>query len=127
MAIRRPLRQPTRSPVTSTAMASADARDGKFRRIVFTINNYTPTEYQLVTTWKPQWLIVAKEVSASGTPHLQGAAILGKQMRAAGIVTIPGMARAHIEPMRSQPLNSKLYCSKGEQSKEEWDELHIGS
>lgn len=83
-----------------------------YRRIVFTINNWTPQEWASLTSWKPTWLVIGKEVGDEGTPHLQGASILGKQMTLAALKKIPGMERAHIEAMRGTPEHNLNYCTK---------------
>lgn len=97
----------------------ARARNGdRLSRFVFTVNNYTDEEHRwLTTTWpasatKPSWLIVGKEVGENGTPHLQGACILGGQKAFSVIKTWPGFRRAHLEKMHGKPEDSKLYCSK---------------
>jgi len=84
----------------------------RYRRIVFTINNWTAQEYADICKWTPTWLVVGKEVGEEGTPHLQGAAILGKQMTMSGLKKIPGMTRAHIEPMMGTPESNFNYCTK---------------
>lgn len=49
-------------------------KSGILRRIVFTLNNYTPEEYEhlceIARTTK--WFIMGMEVGENGTPHLQG-------------------------------------------------------
>jgi len=84
----------------------------RYRRIVFTVNNYTAAEYASLCAWTPTWLVIGKEKGEQGTPHLQGAAILGQQMYLAAIKKIPGLERARIEPMRGSPEHSLAYCSK---------------
>lgn len=84
----------------------------RYSRIVFTLNNWTALEYSSLTQWTPTWLVIGKEVGEDGTPHLQGAAILGKQMTLAGLKKIPGLARAHIEPMMGTPQHNLVYCTK---------------
>jgi len=88
----------------------------QYRRICFTLNNWTLAEYASLIQWTPTWLIIGKEVGEDGTPHLQGAAILGKQMDLSSIKKIPGMARTHIEPMMGTPEHSYVYCSKQDQA-----------
>jgi len=84
----------------------------RYRRICFTVNNWTAQEYASLLLWKPTWLVIGKEVGEGATPHLQGAAILGTQMSLSTIKKIPGLARAHIEPMMGTPQDSLVYCSK---------------
>lgn len=87
-------------------------RRTRYRRIVFTVNNYTEAEYAALRAWTPTWLVIGREKGEQGTPHLQGAAILGKQMDLSTLKKIPGLARAHIEQMRGSPEHSLTYCSK---------------
>lgn len=84
----------------------------RYRRIVFTVNNYTDEEYQTLLNWQPTWLVLGREKGAEGTPHIQGAAILGSQMSLAALKKVPGLARAHIETMYGSPEQSLAYCTK---------------
>jgi len=59
-----------------------------------------------------KWFVLGKEVGENGTPHIQGAAVLGKQTAFSTIKKIPGMVRAHIEVMHGTPHDSLVYCSK---------------
>lgn len=98
--------------------ATGDTPDGlfkpqkRFRRFTFTINNYADWELAAIKTIECTWLIVGREKAASGTPHLQGACILGSQEYLNTIKLLPGMRRAHIEPMRGTPEQNYLYCTK---------------
>jgi len=93
-----------------------NTRQHRYRRVVFTLNNWTSTEYASLVQWKPTWLVVGKEVGEDGTPHLQGAAILGSQMTMTQLKKLPGLARAHFEPMMGTPQHSLTYCSKQDQA-----------
>lgn len=87
----------------------------RWSRFVFTLNNYTEAEYNdLVETSKQtKWWIMGKEVApATGTPHLQGACVIGKQVALSSLKKWPGLARAHIEEMKGSPKDSHTYCSK---------------
>lgn len=113
----------TSSSMSSTRAALAPVRNQsglRLRRFVFTLNNYTPDEYKWLTEvfpkWNPSWLIVAKEVGESGTLHLQGACILGKQVGFSTLKMWPGFRRAHVETMRGLPSASLAYCSKQDQN-----------
>ena len=50
------------------------ADDAKFRTWVFTVNNWTDDDVTKVMAMSEvaKYMIVAKEVGASGTPHLHG-------------------------------------------------------
>lgn len=84
----------------------------RYRRIVFTLNNYTDEEYQTLLNWQPTWLVLGREKGAEGTPHIQGAALLGQQMTLPQLKKVPGLARAHIETMYGTPEQSLAYCTK---------------
>lgn len=95
--------------------AQRDRAGGRVRRIVFTLNNYTDAEYQwFKTDFAPtvKWIIIGRETGENGTPHLQGACILGTQMSFSKMKTLLGFKRAHIESMRGTPEDSRAYCSK---------------
>lgn len=88
----------------------------RIRRFVFTLNNWTQIEYDWLTKeFAPttRWFIVAKETGAlNGTPHLQGACILGTQMRFSQLKTLTGFQRAYLHTMDGKPEHSLAYCSK---------------
>lgn len=85
----------------------------RYRRICFTLNNWTPLEYQLITEMKCTWMIVGKEIGEEdNTPHLQGAIIFGVQMEHNAIKKLAGFNRAHFESMIGTPEHSIVYCTK---------------
>lgn len=87
----------------------------RYRRFVFTLNNYTQEEYSwIIESFAPsiQWIIVAKETGTNGTPHLQGACVIGKQLTLSYLKTSVGFKRAHLEPMHGKPQDSLAYCTK---------------
>jgi len=87
-------------------------RGTRFRRFVFTLNNYTAAEYNDVIAMPCNWMIVGRETGEGGTPHLQGACLLSQQMSLSAIKRTRGFSRAHIEQMRGSPADNKEYCSK---------------
>lgn len=91
---------------------TAGGHGRRLSRFVFTLNNWTQQEYDDVCAIEVRWLVVAKETGDEGTPHLQGACVIGKQMAFTTLKKIPGFARAHIEAMRGKPEHSLAYCSK---------------
>ena len=105
-----------RSSVTTRNQRSeSTSSQTRLRRFVFTLNNYTLDEYNwLTTTWAGQvtWLVIGKETSSTGTQHLQGACVIGKQMAFSTLKKLPGFARSHIEPMYGTPQCSLVYCTK---------------
>ena len=87
----------------------------RWSRFVFTLNNYTDLEYTQLkeSSITTKWFIMGKEVApATGTPHLQGACVIGKQLALSTIKKWPGMERAHLEEMKGSPVDSHKYCSK---------------
>jgi len=87
----------------------------RYRRIVFTLNNWTPTEYKWLTEdfkTRCRWIVIGKEHEDDGTPHLQGAAIFNVQYRWKTIKEWYSMRRAHFEGMNGTPQQSLVYCSK---------------
>lgn len=83
------------------------------KRWVFTLNNYTAAEYDLLVLAgaRCEYLILGKEVSASGTPHLQGFAIFSANNRLAAVKTKLGV-RCHVEVARGTSLQASTYCQK---------------
>jgi len=84
-------------------------------RFVFTLNNWTQEEYKYLTEeFAPtvKCIIIGKEVGANGTPHLQGACILGTRMAFSKLKTLIGFKRAHIEWMHGNWTSNTAYCSK---------------
>jgi len=57
-------------------------------------------------------MVVGKEISESGTPHLQGAALFDTQITLYKFKQLLGWKRMHIESMRGTPQQSLDYCSK---------------
>jgi len=55
----------------------------RYTRFIFTVNNWKQEEWDWLTEVLPplcKWIMIAKETCpTTGTPHLQGAAILNKQ------------------------------------------------
>jgi len=86
----------------------------RLRNFVFTINNYTEDDWNWFQTnhGNPTYLIVAKEVGEQGTPHLQGAMCLGRQVAFSTVKKWGPFQRSHIEPMRGTPEDSQRYCRK---------------
>jgi len=107
---------------TGNRLCTLNERDGairrgtvqpiRLRRFVFTLNNPTEEEYDDLTSKDVTWMVIGKETGENGTPHLQGACILGTQMRFSTLKTWIGLRRAHIEPMYGKPSDSLAYCSK---------------
>jgi len=83
----------------------------RFRRIVFTLNNWTAQEYNHLCSLDFTWLIIGKEVGEEGTPHLQGAAVLGTQMDFGPLKKKLG-PRVSFRSMSGSIQQNIVYCSK---------------
>lgn len=86
----------------------------RVRSFVFTLNNWTEEEYSAILTWgrTMRWFICGKEVGENGTPHLQGACVIGGQKELSTISKLAGLQRAHIEPMQGSAYQNYKYCGK---------------
>lgn len=89
------------------------------RRYCFTLNNFTQDEYQLlldkITNTMAdtvRYAIVGKEVSESGTPHLQGFISLSKKLRLKQLKREYLGNRVHAEPAKGTDKDNQVYCSK---------------
>ena len=79
----------------------------KFRTFVFTFNNYPDTS--LVDTLECKYMLYGKEISSSGTPHLQGFVVFMSPRSVSGVIkALPG---CHVEPCKA-PVEAQAYCKK---------------
>jgi len=83
----------------------------RFRRICFTLNNYSETEY-LESQKLSDLMIIGKEVGEHGTPHLQGYCEFKNQKTLEQIKKY--IPRAHIEKAKGKRDENIVYCSKGQ-------------
>lgn len=83
----------------------------KSRGYVFTLNNYSDADYNAVVALECSYLVVGKEVGASGTPHLQGY-VYYKNARSLSSVA-KSIRGAHIEAAKGTGPENRAYCSKG--------------
>jgi len=84
----------------------------RLSRFVFTLNNYTKKELTSIKAFPCKWMIVGKEVSTTGTPHLQGACVIGGQKEYSTVKKYYGFKRAAVFTMKGTPSDSLAYCSK---------------
>jgi len=91
-------------------------RPARVRSFVFTVNNYTDEEVKLIAaTSDVKWLIAGREICpTTGTPHLQGACCIGRQVPFSQLSTWPGFKRAFLQRMNGKPYDSFVYCSKSD-------------
>lgn len=92
-------------------MATQSYLMARRRSYVFTLNNYTEQQFADVCACEATYIVVGKEVGASGTPHLQGY-IHWRSVKSLEQCAriIPG---AHFEVAKGDSLQNYTYCSKG--------------
>nr|WPR18665.1 MAG: replication polyprotein [Chemarfal virus 53] len=77
----------------------------------FTLNNYSEEEYQRCIDVMCQYIIVGKEVGASGTPHLQGYIHYSTSVPMSRVKKDLSQ-RAHVEKRFGSVLQAVEYCKK---------------
>lgn len=76
---------------------------------VFTINNYTETEYERVKLWDVKRLAMGKEVAPeTGTPHLQGYVTFPRAMRLAALKKLAPTAHWEVAKVLDWNYSLKL-------------------
>lgn len=82
------------------------------RNYVFTLNNYEEIEVLFIKSLRPiRYIGFGKEISNSGTPHLQGMVCFNSaKTLPQAIKLLP--SRAHVEIMRGNVEQAWVYCSK---------------
>lgn len=90
---------------TSTSVTKRSCRSW-----VFTVNNYSDRDVRTLEAWASECkrLTVSKELSASGTPHLQGAVTFGRTYRLKALKKLA--PKFHWEPAKAK--DASLYCMK---------------
>lgn len=83
------------------------------RRWVFTLNNYTQGELDLLiqNLETVKYAIFGKEQGEGGTPHLQGFIIFNENKRLNSVKRFISN-RAHVEPAKGTSLQAAEYCKK---------------
>jgi hypothetical protein len=79
-------------------------------RWCFTLNNWTPEEYDAIVALDCKYLVVGKEVGEQGTPHLQGYIVFNGAKRLGGVKQL--IPRAHLENAKGDSLQNYQYCIK---------------
>lgn len=88
----------------------------RLSRFVFTLNNYDEDSEVLIKSFykkvAPRWIIYGKEKApTTGTPHLQGACVIGRQVAFTSILHyLP--EGIHLAEMKGTPHQNFEYCSK---------------
>ena len=85
---------------------------GRYRHIVFTLNNYSEDEYlNILNSEYFKYVIIGKEICpTTGTPHLQGYGELERQRRIKSIKKMN--ARMHFERRFGTQQQAIAYCKK---------------
>lgn len=76
----------------------------------FTINNYSELDISALTGAISKYVIMGKEVGASGTPHLQGFIVLENVQRMSAMKKVH--PTAHWEIAKGTAAQNRVYCSK---------------
>jgi len=76
----------------------------------FTLNNYTEEKFDSLLDCYCKYIIMGKEVGATGTPHLQGFVVFHTTKRLSGVKKIDPLA--HWEQAKGSASQNKTYCSK---------------
>jgi len=79
-------------------------------RWCFTINNYSDEDIATLSSWDSLYLIYGKELSESGTPHLQGFVTFKKQKRLSACKKLH--STAHWEAAKGTSEQAADYCKK---------------
>lgn len=83
----------------------------RFRKVCFTLNNYSEEEYsQILTVFNGMKYIIGKEVGEGGTPHLQGYVEFGRQLTFKTLKAYN--ERWHLEKPKGSRKANIAYCSK---------------
>lgn len=93
-------------------MEKESHKRNRLSRFVFTINNWTENDQASLRVLNCKWIGWGQEVGESGTPHLQGACVLGKRLAFSTIKKHQAFLKAHIEPMKGTPQQARDYCMK---------------
>lgn len=94
----------------------------KFKRWTFTLNNFTDKDLNSLQNLSPEpkFIIYGKELASTGTPHLQGYIEFTSQRTMTAVKKSIGNPTVHLEKAIADARTNVLYCSKGEQSHEEY-------
>lgn len=82
------------------------------KRFTFTLNNYNDHDLYQLSQLPCRYMIVGREVSSTGTPHLQGY-VTFENGRSLAAVRTGHLARCHVEVPAYDSLVCIRYCAKG--------------
>jgi len=118
--------QPTNNVDVAAAVRKARTTAVAYKYWMVTINNPTDddlTQCRVVADEHTVYSVFAKEVGESGTPHVQGFIALKERMRLTALSKL--LKRAYLAPCKGSTFSASMYCKKGEQSHDEWDQLNV--
>lgn len=77
----------------------------------FTLNNYTQADLDRLSTLHPSttYLVYGREISSTGTPHLQGFVSFAARVRLAAVIATIGQAHCSVARQIAQAIE---YCKK---------------
>lgn len=88
----------------------------KYLNFCFTLNNYTESDCDIINSGiekgRITYVIYGKEVSASGTKHLQGYCELKRETSKNALKKVYGFKRAHLEHRKGTQDQAIVYCRK---------------
>lgn len=85
----------------------------RVRDYVFTLNNYTDDEVELIKQTDCRYIIFGKEVApTTGTPHLQGYIYFEEKKSMTAIHKLKGWSRVALKEAKGNGDQNKAYCSK---------------
>lgn len=107
------LPNPARQPQRNVARAVR----AQVTRWCFTINNYTEEHCERILSIPRdprgvRYIVVGREVGASGTPHLQGYIEFSRSVRMATVQMAIGARGCHVEAAIGTAIQNKEYCTK---------------
>jgi len=82
----------------------------KARDFCYTLNNWTPNEYEKLLSIEAQYHVIGQEIGESGTPHLQGYIYFSNPRSFNAVKKL--LMRSHIERTSGTPEQASAYCKK---------------
>jgi hypothetical protein len=130
---RNPHNMQTRLAKMKNLLDAEKAKERKHKNYVFVINNYTDDCWELICNkmeaGKAKFIysIIAKEVGANGTPHIQGYIAFVNSTRYSTMQNFIGYkqhgcyADLEVAHKKACDMHQQKYCKKGSQSKVEYN------
>lgn len=99
--------------ITQLTSAQHSMSDRQITKWVFTHNNWNQAHYDGYLALDTKYIVIGKEVGATGTPHLQGFFILVRSQRLSFLQNwFQGIGHGHFEPARGTNDQAANYCKK---------------